>query len=646
MCGIAGIVAPAGLDPAALERMSAALQHRGPDGEGYLLYRPGAPLSARASAEPRGPDRGPPTIGFAHRRLSIIDLTERSDQPMIDATGRCALIYNGEVYNYIELREELERLGHQFRTTGDTEVVLTAYQQWGFECVHRFVGMWALAIVDLELRCLFLSRDRFGIKPLFYTVARGALRFASEIKALLAVGDVEPEPNDDAVRRFLLIGRVDCSEESFFRGIFALPPGHNAIVPFDTPTAVRPRRYWSCPAPRAETSRPEAAEELAALLRDSVRLHARADVSVGTCLSGGLDSSAIVCVAEGLRQRGAIPSFAHHGFGYVPRDPAYSERPYMDEVTRRTSLRMTYVDSDPERVLQIIPLVARQQDEPFGTASIVAQWLVFEAAAGAGLKVMLDGQGADEVLGGYHAYMPIVARTLLRRWRLLRYASFAADHQRLFGARPLGRQDAVVSAVPGLRRVAAARPRTLTPAAAVLSTAFRGHWHRADASSLQPRSINEILERATSVQLPALLRFEDRNSMAHSVEARVPFLDHRLVEHAFRLPGEDKIRGAMTKYVLREALAGVVPETIRTRTDKIGFRADPGITWRFADLHRDALLKNVTAFEERWFDQRAVARLLSTSVRSAETEFALWRVISLKLWLAGHWSNHGYGGTA
>jgi asparagine synthase (glutamine-hydrolysing) len=618
--------------------MSRALEHRGPDGEGYVLHQPGLPL--RVTPKPReDPGGGPATVGLAHRRLAIIDLSEKSDQPMLDTGRRCALVYNGEIYNYLELRAELEHLGHNLRTNGDTEIVLAAYREWGADCVQRFVGMWAFALLDLERRSLLLSRDRFGIKPLFYTVVRGELRFASEIKGLLAPGDIDLEPNEDAVRRFMLIGQVDVSDESFFRGIFQLPAAHHAVVALATPTVVRPQRYWAIPGPDEVQSMPDAPEQLEALLRESVRVHARSDVAVGTCLSGGLDSSAIVCEAELLRERGEISSFAHRGFGYVPQDEAHSERRHMDVVARKTQLEMTYVDDDPERALEVIPLIARQQDEPFGTASIVAQWFVFEAAARAGLKVMLDGQGADEVLGGYHAYLPLIARAHLRGWRLLRYARFAADHRRRLGTRPLGSLDALASAVPPVRRLGDARARKLTAAAALLSPGFRGAWHLADQGSLVPRSINEILERATTTQLPALLRFEDRNSMAHSLEARVPFLDHRLVEFAFRLPGEDKIHGVVMKHVLREGLAGILPEPIRARTDKIGFRADPGITWQFAARHRDALMRSETPFEDRWFDRVALQGLLDTSDRTPDNEFALWRAISLKLWLAAAWSD-------
>lgn len=640
MCGIAGIVAPNGVQPAPLECMSDALEHRGPDGTGYLLYRPGAGISVAASIDdPALTGEEIATVGFGHKRLSIIDLTDASDQPMVDPGGRHALIYNGELYNYIELRRELEGLAHAFRTDGDTEVVLTAYREWGPECVRRFVGMWAFAVLDLDRNSLFLSRDRFGIKPLFYSVAGGALHFGSEIKALLASDRVPVQPNHSAVRRFLATARVDDAEESFFRGIFRIPPAHSALVPLDSPSSVRPARYWSSPSQAYGATVHEAAEEFAAILHDAVRVHARADVPVGTCLSGGLDSSAIVCVADRLRDRAEVPQYAHRGFGYVPQDRVLSERHYMEAVAERASLRMTYVEAPAERVVEILPLIASQQDEPFGTASIVVQWFVFEAARRAGIKVMLDGQGADEVLGGYHSYLAKLARGLLRQWRLLRYARFASEHQRLLGRAPLAPRDAVISAVPVLRRLGAVRPSALPPGVALMSPAMRGRWRSIDDGSLPAGAVNEILAHATAHQLPALLRFEDRNSMAHSIEARVPFLDHRLVEFAFRLPGEYKIRGAETKHILRRALGGILPAPVLDRRDKVGFRPDPGITWRFAAIHRDALLADGTEFEERWFDRSALERLVDGSDRSSEAEFALWRVISTKLWARSHWAD-------
>jgi asparagine synthase (glutamine-hydrolysing) len=642
VCGIAGIVASAGVDGAELERMSRAIEHRGPDGSGYLMHVPGEPVAVGSSASS---SRGRALVGFAHRRLSIIDLSDASSQPMVDEAGRLALTYNGEIYNYVELRASLERLGHRFRTNGDTEVVLNAYKQWGPDCVRHFVGMWAYALLDLDEARLCLSRDRFGIKPLFYTVEGGTLRFASEIKALLA-GRPVPAPNEDALRRFLLVGRGAETDESFFTGVMGLPPAHNAIIRLGAPSQVRLARYWSYPEEQPRPAPGEAEDAFASAFTDAIRLHARADVAVGTCLSGGLDSSAIVCVADRLRRVGQVPDYAHVGFGYVTRDAALSERPYMEAVARQTSLHMTYVEPQPDRVLDVIPLVVQQQDEPFGSASIVVQWFVFEAARRAGIKVMLDGQGADEVLGGYHAYLPMVARTMLRRWRFLRYRRFAAAHRGLLGVEPLGARDALGSVIPPLRALGSRHAGSrLTPAAAVISPGMRGRWREADADALRPRSTNEILQRASALQLPDLLRFEDRNSMAHSIEARVPFLDHRLVELAFALPGDEKIRGVETKRILRASLGPVLPEVVLNRTDKVGFRPDPGVTWKFAQRHRDWLLAAPTAEERRWFDQRALVRVFDGADRSSEAERVLWRVVNTKLWLRHHWSGETVPGS-
>ena len=625
MCGLAGIVSQDGVDPAALGSMANAIAHRGPDGRGYLLHRVGgAPRFGRTPEQAaRGLER--PQVGFAHLRLAIIDLREINDQPLFDSSGELALSYNGEIYNYVELRQELEGLGHEFRTSGDTEVLLAAYAEWGPSCVERLVGMWAFSILDARRDFVLLSRDRFGVKPLYWTLRGGALHFASEIKALLAATPGElPEPNEEVVRRYLLTGGVDESEQTFFEG--------DAVEP------LRPERYWSLPEEGYDGGVDEAAGEFRAMLADSVRVHARSDVPVGTCLSGGLDSSAIVCVAEELRREDEIPRYAHSGFGYVPEQAALSERPHMEEVAERTGLRMTYVEVSPERFGSALVEIARQQDEPFGSTSIAAQWFVFDSAHRAGLKVMLDGQGADEVLGGYHYYFPLIASALLRARRPLQYARFARSHRRALGEPPLSRRYALASLAPARLRRAAPERLTLPPAAGLLAPDLRDRANGALAGPPEFDSINEILAAyTTSLGLPSLLRFEDRNSMAHSIEARVPFLDHRLVEFAFRLPGDYKVKGVETKYVMREALKGVLPERIRTRTDKIGFRAEPAATWALAERNREALLAARTPYEERWFDRSALADLFAGSDRSAGAEFMLWRAINTKLWLRATW---------
>jgi asparagine synthase (glutamine-hydrolysing) len=642
MCGIAGAIAPGGgIDPSALIRMNDRIAHRGTDGEGYLVgSSQEGRLRRRTREEVAEAGDAVAPVGFAHRRLTIIDLSERSDQPLVDASGEYAIAYNGEVYNYVELRDELTRLGRSFRSEGDTEVVLEAYKEWGAECVQRFVGMWAFAILDRPGRRVLLSRDRFGIKPLYYARLGDALYFASEIKALLAVPGLEVEPNEELVRRFLLDGGVDYSEETFFRGITKLPPAHNLSIGLDAERELEPRRYWSYPPQDGRVSEGDAATEFHELLEDAIRIHARSDVPVGTCLSGGLDSSSIVCLAEELRGGGQIPRYTHSAFGYLPQDEAFSERRHMQSVIDKTGARMFFVDPPVERFVDELLHIVRQQDEPFGSTSIAAQWFVFEAARREGMKVMLDGQGADEVLGGYEGYFMVIASNLLRERKLLSYARFSREHKELLGRPALPRLHALWSVLPDRARRTASRSRRipLPPGAQLMSGEMRETTRRHYEPN-PPSSLYELLRTQTeSVSLPSLLRFEDRNSMAHSIEARVPYLDHRVVEFAFRLRPEMKIKGVETKRVLREAMRGVLPEDIRARKDKLGFRAEPAAAWIIAERHRDSLVENRTGYERRWFDPGAMAALLDGD-RSFDNELLAWRAINVKLWLRQHWGN-------
>jgi asparagine synthase (glutamine-hydrolysing) len=456
MCGLAGIVDPRGVDARALAAMTDALVHRGPDGEGYAVVgdEPRARLVGREELTSGAPVHI--RAGLGHRRLSIIDPTEDSAQPMCDPSGRYVLAYNGELYNYVELRRELEAAGRTLHSAGDTEVVLQAWDHWGPACLERFVGMWAFAILDVERRRLILCRDRFGIKPLFYAQIGGALLFASEIKGLLAAMPT-PEPDEGVVAGFLL-SAADTATRTFFRGIRRLPAAHLLEVALDHPDGVRPRRYWELPH-QADASDADAPARFTELFMDSVRIHTRSDVPVGTCLSGGLDSSSIVCTAAALRSDDVLPaSYRHLAFGYVPPDASVSERPWMDLVVDRTNVTFHEVRPSSERFGASLPLIAQQQDEPFGSTSIAAQWFVFEAAREAGMKVMLDGQGADEVLGGYHGYLATVAAGMVDDRRPLAYARLALDHRRKLGTWPLP-AGTVTAMLPGPVRGVVGRMR-------------------------------------------------------------------------------------------------------------------------------------------------------------------------------------------
>jgi len=649
MCGIAGVVSKRDVAPEQLELMSDALTHRGPDGFGYMLFSLEDGVRTWIN-RPITVDRpGLDLVGFAHRRLSIIDLSEENAQPMPDSSGRCCVAYNGEIYNYVELRAELERMGYAFRTEGDTEVLLNAYAAWGVDCVSRFNGMWAFALLDAREKLVFFSRDRFGIKPFFYTLSHdGEFTFASEIKGLLAGADGPGAPDLEVLADFLVGGRRPGPERSFFDGIRQLPPAHSGILLLDRlDEGLKTFQYWQLPEERERWPKRRAVEDFRELLVDAIRLHARSDVPVGTCLSGGLDSSSIVCVAEQLRKENRIPRYAHTAIGYCAPEGEFSERWYMDEVARATSTRMHYVEVGQESFERSLDRIVACQDEPFGSASIAVQWYVFERAREEGLKVMLDGQGADEALGGYLYYFRTLGMQHLSRGNLPAAALLGLRYYLRYGTLPFP------PSAFSLRRYAALLPRPLTTVLRVAARASRGRSAVTPPPSPLAQDLREMaggedrriqpgLDGILKAQferdsLPSLLRFEDRNSMTHSIEARVPFLDYRVVEYAFRLPVRFLIHGATTKYVLREAMKGILPETIRSRRDKIGFRASPGLTKRLLEARRELLLSNETGVERDWFDTNGIEALLRLAGTQTSLEFVLWRLLNTKMWARAHW---------
>jgi len=649
MCGIAGIISPARPDAGRLAAMSDALAHRGPDGEGFLVSDLREPL--RMTRRPRQPEdsRGA-TVGLAHRRLSIIDLSTSNDQPFVDATGDHAIAHNGEIYNYLELRAELEAGGCTFQTSGDTEVTLEAYKRWGPSCFERFVGMWAVAILDRRARTLTLSRDRFGIKPLYWTLAGEQLVFASEIKGLLASGLVRAEPDEQTVARYLISGRLEVDESTFLAGIEKLPAASTAVIEIDAPSlAPRPRSYWSLPHPEPGSigDMPEA--KVRAALEDAIRIHLRSDVAVGTCLSGGIDSSGIVALADTLRGDGVAQTLTHIAFGYVPPERELSERRFMEAVADRCDVELTGVEPTREEFLDALPSVIADQDEPFGSASIAAQWFVFRAAREAGVKVMLDGQGADEVFGGYHGYLTMMAEGLLLGGRPREFVRLMRDCDSTIGGHPYPLGFALAAMAPRRVRIGMADGlAALRRRRAATRVVGAGHVSQRLHDLMPKRSFETRLDpdellRADvqSMSLPGLLRYEDRNSMAHSIEARVPYLDHRLVELAFRMPALERMRGGMPKQVLRGALADVLPDAVMQRRDKIGFRASPSATWELARRERESLVEPGSDVERRWFQADEVARLIDSPNPTADVEFALWRVINTKLWARGLWGEKG-----
>ena len=606
MCGLCGVVA-LGRPPETetVRAMAGALDHRGPDGDGEFS------------------DEG---VAFGFRRLAIIDLSDAAMQPFASDDGALRLVHNGEIYNYVELRRELQGRGHSFRTQSDTEVIVRAYEEWGDDCVRRFNGMWALALWDGRKRRLLCSRDRFGVKPFYYRWDDGRFEFASELKAFDSL-----EPHLPAVRDYLEQGYVDHTDETFFAGIRKLPPAHSLVV---DERGLRLARYWSL-EPREEPT--DATEEVRELFLDAVRLRLRSDVPVGTCRSGGIDSSAIVCAVDHLlrteaenarpvgdRQRTFTAFFEERGF---------DERPYAEAVVDRTRSQPHWITFGSRELVDVLPSIVRTQDEPFGSTSIVAQWFVMRAAKEAGLTVMLDGQGADETLAGYHGYFGPFFADLLRHGQLRELGAELRAYRTLHGA-GVG-TTAVALARPFLpERVRwAARGRVRGGSALVhpdLPSSTHEHANGFDGGYLR-RQMHVIL---TQRGLPELLHYEDRNSMAHSLEARVPFLDYRLVELLFSLGSSELIERGRTKAVLRRALGDLLPPVVRDRVDKLGF-VTPEARWLrngLGELAADVFASR--EFRERGFVDAAAARRSLERHRSGERTagFELWRALCVELW--------------
>ncbi len=577
MCGIAGCITQSGTNVTArFGTVLRLLEHRGPDDSGWLLYAGG---EVRAGREWHGCD-APCEVALLHRRLSILDLSLAGRQPM-EKNGRFHVVFNGEIYNYLELRKELEETGCEFSSNSDTEVLLVAYQQWGIQALSRFVGMFALAILDTHRRTVLLARDFFGIKPLYYASSDDGLAFASELTALQELVGPRRRVDPHNLLLYLRHGLSDQGSSTLIEGIRQLPAAHYLEISIDNPNVQqKPTSYWRSDHQSASAlSIEDAAAQLQSMFLESVRLHLRSDVPIGTALSGGVDSSSIVACMRKLE-----PELEIHAISYIAQDSRLSEEKWIDIAGDACRANVHKVRPRPFDFVEDLEALMRTQQEPFGGTSVYAQYRVFRAAQEQGIKVMLDGQGADELLGGYRYCISARFASLIRRRRfgdafvLLRGASRSPNTDALWLLLCSGDYLLPQSVQTPLR---AFIDKDLTPKW-VKASWFRRHG--VDATNVSycegPDVLKHTLTRALSkTSLPHLLRYEDRNSMAFSVESRVPFLTSNLAEFLSSLPEEYLIdRHGSTKTVFRMAMRGIVPNCILDRRDKIGF-ATPEREW-------------------------------------------------------------------
>ena len=563
MCGILGGVWKQA-DHSLEERVKSALltiQHRGPNDSGYEI------TSVDGSR-----------LVLGHTRLSIIDLSNAGHQPMYSSDRKYSVVFNGEIYNYRELRSELTALGYAFRSDSDTEVLLTAWQHWKEASLTKFVGMFAFVVFDHERRTISCVRDAFGIKPFFYTCESGNFIFASEIPAIKALKKGKVALNWQRAYDYLVHGDYDTNSNTFFQDVYHLPPGHIAHYHIVTGQMMAPEP-WYVPSPqeRTDLSFKDAADELRERFLQNIRLHLRSDVPIGAALSGGLDSSAVVCAMRHVK-----PDMPINTFSYIAKGDVLSEELWADKINAYVGANANKVVVSSEELMRDLDDMIRVQGEPFGSTSIYAQYRVYQLASERGVTVTLDGQGADEMLAVYSGYPGQRVRSLIENGEYAAVPKFLKDWSKwpgrslkwgvgsALGQLTSGGLNDFLRLLDGRKNIPDWLDQKALEHAGVVCKNSRRHC------TVDIRGRRLISELASSLHhrgLQHLLRHGDRNSMRFSIESRVPFLTTDLTEFLLSLPEDYLISQAgETKHVFRAAMRGIVPDEVLDRRDKVGFQ--------------------------------------------------------------------------
>lgn len=616
MCGISGSYGFGADTEGIARRMNSALAHRGPDGEGLFVDG---------------------ETGLAHRRLSIIDVAGGA-QPMTTADGRYTIVYNGETYNYLPLRAELEELGHTFRTDSDTEVLLEAHAEWGTAAYDRFNGMFAFAIHDAQTGTVTVARDHFGIKPLYYWIdesAEGAggrpqVLFGSEIRALLAAQRFDAAPDDRAVYRYLKFRVQDDDSQTFFRGVRRLMAGEVLEISADGTSVTSFTRLQEELREIAERpSRPysqEVVDEYRERFQESVRLRLQSEVPVGTSLSGGLDSSAVAAViARHLREQPQDENFSAVGsrqntFSAVFPNSSNDEEAYVDKLLSDNAGQITAhkIHPQPDAFLEDLRDFVRTQEEPIISTGPYAQYAVMREAS-QHVTVLLDGQGADEMMAGYNPYFYVYLRQLRRQKRFKELAS------EIVGSRDI------------LRKLARTKysGRTSVPIEALLNSGFVSEHSSEKVTSVQDDIKERLLEDTFRSSLPSLLRYEDKNTMRFSIEGRVPFVDKELLKFLFSLDESAIIHDGWNKRILREAMDGILPDMISKRRNKIGFTTPEGEWFRTIAPELMDIFASESFASRPYFDAPSVVALFEDYIANPGNHGTMmfWRLLNVELWM-------------
>lgn len=657
MCGIAGIINKNGFEATIVSKMTDIIKHRGPNDEGFVVWRnfDEKPLVLSGNDTPTRPVENDleylsqihiETVGdlkvkvaLGHRRLAILDLTPAGHQPMSYMNGRYWIVLNGEIYNYIELREELLAKGYQFASNSDTEVVLASYHEWGTDCQHRFNGMWAFVVYDTEKQELFMSRDRYGIKPLYYWFSPdGSLCFASEIKQFTVLPGWKALLNKRRAYDYLFYSLTDHTDETMFKNVHHIPAAHCYISRMES---LKPNEFnkiqttkWYEPKYTGfKGSFEEATSNFKAIFKDAIKLHLRADVAVGTALSGGLDSSAIVCEIHHLL-RSQQKTELQKTFSSCALDERFDEKKWVDIVVSETNVDATYLYPKGEDVFELTDKILWHQDEPYQSQSVFLAYHVFRAASEKGVVVLLNGQGADEYVSGYDEFNALRKTEAFRKMRL-------NELWREWNDKPISETLSEILKIyyyifpKSARKYFAKKTRRYREIRPLINLSIKGDSHPYDVMPYGHNDVFNIAYRQIFHDpLQRYLRWEDRNSMAHSVEARVPFLDYRLVEFTTQLPTSYLDDKGEPKKIIRYSLAGILPEKIRQRKDKKGF-VTPEEKWlkeEFSEQFKKELQQSI-ADSKGIIHERALVHVTKMMNNQVPFDYFYWHLILFGKWM-------------
>lgn len=637
MCGIAGISCKQNINPILIKKMTDIIRHRGPDDEGFLAIN----TYKKKIYHLTGPDskvekkriesfRESANLFLGHRRLSILDLSPAGHQPMSNEDESIWIVFNGEIYNYIELKCDLQSKGYKFKTNTDTEVLLFSYEEWGRDCLNKFNGMWAFVIYDKRKNILFGSRDRFGVKPLYYYLDDNFFVFSSEIKAIVSFPFIKKEINYETIFDYFVLD-YGLKNEEFFKNINELLPSYSFEYEISNNKFTKWKYYNLKYIDRWEKFNERKAidyiNNIKELLFDSINLRLRADVPVGTCLSGGIDSSVIVCIINKLLETQQIKQIGEQQkiFTASFNIEKIDESRWAHIVNQKTKTSWYRTFPEAKQFLEEIEELVYTQDIPFGSTSIYAQYKVMELAKNSNIKVLIDGQGGDELFSGYYIYYISFFIEMIRNLDINR---FIKELIYLYNA-PISYKSLISGIIKFLINRKFLYKLIRKDNIYINRDFWNSYSYKLNNHEINNTSLNHTLfEYIEKLNLKTLLRYEDRNSMKFSIETRTPFADSiNLIEYLFTIPSVYKIYKGWSKYLLRESVKGIIPEDIRLRKDKIGF-ATPEYLW--LNEIKNELINYITDDLKDFINISKLRKDWNKIIKDGN--ISIWKFINLGIW--------------